>query len=331
MQERSKDGSRRRVTREDVARLAQVSVPVVSYVLNNGPKNVSPRTRERVLDAVNRLGYQPNAAARALRRGRSDLLGFIVPSIANPLFAAFALEVEQAAAVRGATVITMSARAGEVRTALERLSSHQVDAVLIATGLHTTDVAAVVQSDANAVLLNQPSSVPGIPTFSVDLHGGVRAAVNHLLDVGHETVAYLGPSDGDPRRYAGWADALAARGAAPGPHIPSPFSRSGGYDAAATFLDLAERPTALFASSDQIAIGVLLRLYEAGIRVPDDVAVASFDDSPDARFTSPPLTAVHQPLREMAEDALALILDGTGPKERQYDAELIIRASTVPR
>lgn len=321
---------RRRVTREDVARLAQVSVPVVSYVLNNGPKNVSPATRERVLDAVSRLGYQPNAAARALRRGRSDLLGFVVPSIANPLFAAFALEVEQAAAERGATVITLSARAGEVSVALERLASHQVDAVLIATGLHSADVAAVERSGIDTVLLNQPSSVPGIPTFSIDLHGGVRSAVAHLLDLGHVHVAYLGPSDGDPRRYTGWVDALAARGIEPGPHVSTEFSRTSGHDAARRLLELPDRPTAVFASSDQIAIGALLAFHEAGLRVPHDMAVASFDDSPDARFTWPPLTAVHQPLGEMARDALDLIFHAQGPRERMYQARLVVRASTDP-
>lgn len=329
MQDRRDDGALRRVTREDVARLAQVSVPVVSYVLNNGPKNVSPATRQRVLDAVERLGYRPNAAARALRRGRSDLLGFIVPSIANPLFAAFALEIERAAAARGATVITLSARAGEVKVALERLSTHQVDAVLVATGLHSVDVAAVESVGIRAVLLNQPTSVPGIPTFAIDLHGGTRAAVTHLMDLGHRDIAYLGPSDGDPRRYTGWLDALTARGLEPGAHISTAFSRTSGYEAVPRLLALSPRPTAVFASSDQIAIGALLGLHEAGIRVPDDIAVASFDDSPDARFAWPPLTAVHQPLQEMAEDALSLILSGQDEADRLYEAQLVVRASTV--
>ncbi|OJU42160.1 MAG: hypothetical protein BGN97_10285 [Microbacterium sp. 69-10] len=329
MVEQKTEGARRRVTREDVARLAQVSVPVVSYVLNDGPKNVSPATRDRVLDAVDRLGYKPNAAARALRRGRSDLLGFIVPSIANPLFASFALEVERAAAARKATVITVSARAGQVGVALERLASHQVDAVLVATGLHSADVAAVERSGLKAVLLNQPSSVPGMPTFSIDLYGGVRAAVTHLIDRGHARIAYLGPADGDPRRYSGWADAMTSRDLTLGPHIPADFSRASGREAIDQLLELPERPTAIFASSDQIAIGALLGLHRAGIHVPNEIAVASFDDSPDAQFTWPPLTAVHQPLREMADDALELIVSGTGPTERMYDAQLVVRESTI--
>jgi LacI family transcriptional regulator len=94
-------------------------------------------------------------------------------------------------------------------------------------------------------------------------------------------------------------------------------------------LESSHRPTAVFASSDQIAIGALLRLHEAGIHVPSEIAVASFDDSPDARFTWPPLTAVHQPLKEMAEDALILIMTGEGPRERMYEARLVVRESTV--
>lgn len=327
--ERTAANARKRITREDVARLARVSLPVVSYVLNDGPKNVSPHTRERVLDAVARLGYQPNAAARALRRGRTDLLGFVVPTIANPLFAAFAFEVARAASAHGATVITLSARAGGVHVALDRLATHQVDGVLIATGMHASDIAALERSGLNAVLLNQPSAVPGIPTFGVDLYGGARAAVSHLVAQGHTSVAYLGPADGDPRRREGWLDALTSHGLEPGAHVPVEFTRAAGYAAIAELLERAPKTTAIFASSDQIAIGALLALHERGVRVPDDVAVASFDDSPDAQYTWPPLTAVHQPLRAMADDALALILKNEGDRDRVYEGRLVVRASTV--
>jgi LacI family transcriptional regulator len=301
---------------------------VVSYVLNDGPKFVSPATRERVLAAVEQLGYQPNAAARALRRGRSDLFGFIVPSIANPLFATFASEVERAANERGATVITVSAKAGGVQVALDRLAAHQVDGVLIATPMHAKDIAALERSRIESVLLNQPTAVPGVPTFGVDLYGGARTAVGHLLDEGRRVIAYLGPADGDPRRRQGWLDAHTARGLDPGPHIPSAYSREAGHAAVDALLGSSPRVDAVFASSDQIALGVLLGLHERGISVPASMAIASFDDSPDARYAWPPLTAVKQPLARMADDALRLLIDREGVDERVYDGELIVRAST---
>lgn len=319
---------RKRVTREDVARLAGVSVPVVTYTLNGGPKNVSPATRARVMDAVERLGYRPNAAARALRRGRSELLGFIVPSVANPLFAAFARTVEIAAAARDVTVIVLSASPGEVHVAIERLAAHQVDGILIATPMHTADIAALEHSGLTAVLLGQQSAIDGIPTFGVDLYGGARAAVEHLVERGHSAIAYFGPADPESRRLQGWRDALSAHGHATGPVIDADFSREAGYAAVLTLLREHPHTTAVFASSDQIAIGAVLALHENGIALPEDMAIVSFDDSPDAEYSWPPLTAVRQPIETMAAAAVERLLGAEGPEHVRFPVQLIARAST---
>lgn len=320
---------RKRVTRVDVARLAGVSLPVVSYALNGGPKNVSAATRARVLDAVDRLGYRPNAAARALRRGRSELLGFVVPNVANPLFATFAREVELAAAARGVTVIVLSAPAGEVHVAIDRLAAHQVDGILVATRMQASDIAALERAALPAVLLNQPAAIAGIPTFGVDLYGGARAAVEHLVERGHARIAYLGPDDADSRRLQGWRDVLTAHGLASGPVIDTEFSRSGGFAAAARLLASYPDVTALFASSDQIAVGAVLALHQHGVTIPAQMAIVSFDDSPDAEYAWPPLTAVRQPTDRMAAAAVARLLDADGPEHVRFPVELIVRASTT--
>lgn len=318
----------RRVTRADVARLAGVSAPVVTFVLNGGPKKVSDKTRERVLDAVSQLGYQPDAAARALRRGRSDLIGIIVPSIANPLFASLAHEVEEVASARGLTPMIVSAATNEVGLAVDKLAAHRVDGVLIATPMAAADIAALERSRLSAVLVNQSGAVPGTTTFGVDQYGGARIAVEHLIEQGHEGIAYLGPESGDVRRRSGWADALRSRGLPPGPSIVTTFSRESGYDSGQALLDAHPDVTAAFATSDQIALGALLAFHEAGRSVPGDIALVSFDDSPDAQFAWPPITAVHQPLRRMARDAVERLLAGPTDEHREYEVGLQVRAST---
>lgn len=321
----------RRVTREDVARLAGVSVPVVTYALNGGPKNVSAATREKVVAAVAQLGYRPNAAARALRRGRSELLGIIVPNLANPLFAALAHEVEIAAGARGITLIVLSAPPGEIAAGLDRLAARQVDGVLVATPLRSTDIAAIELTGIRTVLLNQPAAIDGISTIGVDLYGGARLAVDHLVERGHTRIAYLGPATGDQRRHEGWSDAMGAAGLDTSQVLDSPFTRDGGYACGLQVLALDPRPTAVFASSDQIALGALRAFHEAGVRVPEDIAIVSFDDSPDALYSWPPLTSVRQPVSMMADEAVARLLDEGPTFEQhfhQFPVELAVRASS---
>ncbi|MGP9693338.1 LacI family DNA-binding transcriptional regulator [Brachybacterium sp. AOP25-B2-12] len=324
--------ARRRVTRQDVARLAGVSVPVVTYALNGGPKNVSPATRDKVLAAVDQLGYRPNAAARALRRGRSELLGIIVPNLANPLFAALAHEVEVAAGSRGVTLIVLSASPGEVAAGLERLAARQVDGVLVATPVRSGDIAAIEVTGLPTVLINQPGAIEGIPAIGVDQYGGARLAVDHLVAQGHRDIAYLGPASGDQRRHEGWRDAMGAAGLAPVRVVETPFTREGGYLAGRTVLASTPRPSAVFASSDQIALGALRAFHEAAIDVPGDIAVASFDDSPDAAYAWPPLSSVSQPIGRMAREAVGRLLDGVpadGTPFQQFPVELVVRRSSV--
>jgi LacI family transcriptional regulator len=150
--------------------------------------------------------------------------------------------------------------------------------------------------------------------------------VEHLIEHGHRVIGLVIGGAGHPERELGWRDALAAAGLPEGPIARAKFSREGGYRAAQTLLP--DKPTAIFASSDLQAIGVLRALHEAGLRVPEDVAVAAFDGTPETEYTWPPLTVVRQPLEEMARAAVSRLIDGEQAAEaRTFPTELILRRS----
>lgn len=311
----------RQVTRADVARRAEVSTAVVSYVLN-GTKKISEPTRARVLAAVAELGYRPNAAARALKLGTTSQLGLVVPGVLNRFFAELTDHAEQAAAARGLALMVTSARDG-LASAVGHLVARQVDGVLVATSARAADLAPLVSAGIPVAVLN--GMVDGVTCVGVDRYQGGRLAVEHLLGHGHRRVAFVGP-DKPGRRYRAWVDSLADAGFGAGPVVASDFTREGGYRAGQALAALPERPSAAFISSDEQAIGVLLALHEAGVRVPDDVAIVSFDGSQESAYAWPPLTTAAQPSAEMVRIAVERLLDrGTGDVE--LPATLLIRRS----
>ena len=319
-------------TRDDVARLAGVSAAVVSYVVN-GSKRVSPPTEQRVREAIAMLGYQPNRAARALRLGSSETLGMVVPDFTNPFFASLAHAVEQAAAERGYDLLLTNSDGSEdlERRHLEQFATRRVDGVLVCSSIAKPDIRGLGQADIPAVLLNQYAETPGTDSVSVDLRGGARLAVEHLAEHGHQTIGIvIGTTTDytvDPREM-GWQETISRLGLTAGPVLRHPFNRPGGYDAGRELLASDERPTAMFVSSDRQAIGLLKAMHEAGVRVPDDLAVVGFDGSEDAMFSWPALTSVTQPVTEMARAAVEMLLDAS-PEKRHgvFTPTLVRRAS----
>lgn len=314
----------RRVTRADVAALAGVSTAVVSYTLNDGAKKVSDGTRAKVLAAVAALGYRPNAAARALKLGSSAQLGLVVPGVLNRFFAELTDHVEEAAAAHGLALLVTSARDG-LRPPLGRLAARQVDGVLIAGGADPEDLTGLREDGIPVVLLGRTEPVEGSAGVGIDLYGGARCAVEHLRGHGHTRVGFVGPTHGpDGRRHA-WLDTL-ADGTAAADVVDSDFTRAGGYAAGRVLAARSDRPSAVFVTSDDQAIGVLLALHEAGLRVPEDVAIVSFDGSQEAAYCWPPLTTVAQPLARMAQIAVDRALD----RKLEYvelPTELVVRRS----
>lgn len=322
----------RQATRADVALRSGVSAAVVSYVLNDGPRPVAPQTRDRVLQAVRDLGYRPNAMARALRRGRMDAVGLVVPDIGNPYFAEFAREVTTRAADRQHAVLLSDASNDPEREHqhVQSLIQRQVDGILLISLRPHEQIAALREEATPIVIVDQVDESDPTRSVVIDNDGGARTAVQHLLDHGHRRVAFIGGPAGMPgadARRSGWREALG------GPEDSSlvyeaPFSRRGGHAAARSLLAGPDRPTAVFVSSDVQAIGALSACSELGVRVPEDLAVISFDGTEESEFASPPLTVMRQPIGEIAEAALRSLLDGDElPPHTTIASELVVRRS----
>jgi DNA-binding LacI/PurR family transcriptional regulator len=324
----------------DVGRLAGVSHQTVSRVINGSP-HVRPDTRERVLAAMEQLGYRPNFMARALATGRTNTLGVV--SFDTTLYgpASTLFGIERAAHEAGYFIIVASLTAldrASVQEAVERLRRQSVDGLLIIAP----------QQDAADALLHAPPDIPLIaveagpgdatPLVAVDQYAGAATATRHLLELGHETVWHIcGPTDWveSVERSRGWREALEAAGAQPPPPLEGDWSPSTGY-VLGRRLSADRKVTAIFVANDQMALGVLRALHEAGREVPEDVSVVGFDDIPEAPYFTPPLTTIRQDFIEMGRRSLGLIvslIEGVEPTPAgdRIEPELIVRASTAPR
>jgi len=324
----------RAVTRADVARYAGVSTSVVSYVVHDGPRPVAAETAARVRDAIRVLGYRPNASAQALRTGSSKMLGLIVPELDNPLWSEVAIAVEQAAADRGYDVL-ISSSDGDValeRDRMRSLSARQVDGLIVTSIMTRPDLSTVVDPGLPMVLLNTFFEVPEFASTGVDARRGAFDGTAHLAGHGYSSIGLVighAGSDTDLREQ-GWQDALREHGVQDGPIVRTEFSRAGGYTAGLRMFGSANRPRAVFVSSDMQAVGVLRALYELGLSAPTDVAIVSFDGTAEADFTNPQLTAVRQPIDAMAAGAVDRVLGRVAGEQWHRDlvpAELVLGAS----
>ncbi|GAA3209858.1 LacI family DNA-binding transcriptional regulator [Dactylosporangium siamense] len=304
------------VRRMDVARLAGTSPAVVSYVLNNGPRPVSTETRAKVLAAIEQLGYRPNGIARSLRMSRTMTLGLVVPDNANPYFAELARAVEEESFAQGYTLLIGNAAESDdrqtsyVRTFLAR----QVDGLFIVPAHGPAGFLPELQrSQTPWVSLDRQVPGAAAPGVLVDNRGGAYAATRHLIGHGRGRVACIGgPEDVLPAhdRVSGWRDALDEEGVSRRDMsvVHSEFGRRAGYRAARELLARPDRPDAVFVASDEQAVGVLRAIGEAGLRCPDDVAVASFDGIPGAAYSTPALTTMAQPFAAIGRAAMTHLL-----------------------
>ncbi|MEU9103898.1 LacI family DNA-binding transcriptional regulator [Streptomyces xanthophaeus] len=297
----------------DVARVAGVSHQTVSRVLNGAP-HVRPGTRERVLAAIRELDYRPNVAARALVTRRSQTLGVV--SFGSALYGPASMldSIEQAARSAGYFVSVASIRSLDTRAvqeAVERLRDQGVEGIVVIAP-QTTAVSAVSRlSTAVPVVAVGSGSGTRVPTVSVDNEAGARAVTRHLLDLGHTTVHHIAGPPGwleTTTRQAGWRRALQEAGAPVPEAHPGDWSARAGYEAG---LRIAGDPTvtAVFCANDQLALGLLRALHEAGRAIPGDISVVGFDDISEAAYFAPPLTTVRQDFGELGRRALELLVE----------------------
>ena len=297
----------------DVAKLANVSYQTVSRVLNEHP-NVRDSTRARVLAAIEQLGYLPNNAARSLVTGRSKTLGVLALDVADWSGLTTLYGIERAARAAGYYVSVASLDAVDrtaVREAVARLTEQSVAGLLAIAPIDTAnDALTALPSDLPAVAIEgDPESQ--IATVTVDQVTGARAATEHLLELGHETVFHLaGPLDWmqTQARIEGWKAALSDAGAELTMPLNGDWSAQSGYETGRMLARMSEL-TAVFVANDQMALGLLLALRERGLSVPDDISVVGFDDVPEAAFYQPPLTTVRQDFQEVGRQGLSMLLE----------------------
>ncbi len=320
----------------DVARLAGVSHQTVSRVLHDSP-HVRGATRERVLAAIRKLDYRPNSMAQALVTGRSKTLGVV--SFDTTLYgpASTLLGIERAAHDAGYAVSVSSLRSlnrANVLAAIQQLRHQGVDGVaVIAPRRAGVDALRHLKSDF-AVVAVEAGADASIPVATVDQIAGAVAATRHLLNLGHTTVWHLaGPIDWKDadERIDGWKSVLESAGAPVPELFRGDWTPRSGYELGEQILQIPEL-TAVFVANDQMALGLLRRLHEAGREVPRDLSVVGFDDIPEAAYFTPPLTTVRQDFAELGRRCLHTLLcriEGeTKPTRVVVDPTLVVRDST---
>ncbi len=323
---------------EDVAREAGVSGQTVSRVVN-ARGYVGAATRERVEEAMQRLGYRPNSAARALRSGRFRTIGVVMFSFSSygNQRTLDAIAVRAAGLGYALTLIPVESDARDtVAGAFRRLEEHAVDGIIIVIEAHQLDEADVEIPQGVPVVFVDSNRGAEHPFVDTDQAQGARLATEHLLDLGHETVWHVtGParSYSAERRREAWQQTLEARGLRVPEPLQGDWSARSGYEAGLRLRELDE-VTAVFAANDQMAIGVLRAFREAGRDVPGEVSIVGFDGLPDAAQLWPPLTTVQQhPERvgALAVDVLVAELDeGERLETPLVGTELVVRGSTAP-
>lgn len=321
----------------DVARVAGVSSQTVSRVSNGFP-GVNEETRERVLAAMKELGYRPNSAARALKRGDFHTIGVITFTLSTTGNMRTLEAIATSAAQEGYAVTLLPVAVptqDEVRGAFSRLGELAVDAVIVIMEVHLLDSARLSLPPHVKVVVADSDAGDRYAVVDTDQAGGTRDAVRHLLDLGHRTVWHLaGPSDSyaAQRRTDAWRTALEAAGRAVPPLVRGNWSAESGYRAG---LRLAEQTdcTAVFAANDQMALGLLRALAERGRKVPQDVSVIGFDDIPDSGSFQPPLTTVHQDFADVGRRCVQSALRQVRENEVEQGTtlvptQLVVREST---
>lgn len=333
--------ARTNVTIKDVAREASVSVATVSRALN-GHENVAEGVRKHVTEIANRLRYQPHAAARSLSSRRTQTIGVVLPDLYGEFFSELIRGIDAVARARRQHLLVSSYHGHpEEQGEALRAMRGRVDGLLVLSpyadrpGFLTDNLPTALP----AVLINTHLPDATYPVLSIDNFGGASAMVKHLAEAGHKRVAFIcGPEDNfdASERLRGYRTALAQHLPDAQPiELPGDFDESSGYEAGKRILASKQRPDAVFAANDMMALGCLYAFNEAGVKVPADIALAGFDDIPLARFVHPTLTTMRVSIAELGGLALTRLLQSIESDESQPSAlqtlvpELIVRESSI--
>jgi len=330
-----------RVTIRDVAREAGVSISTVSRVLNN-TCYVEESKRERVKKAAKKLGYTADPAARSLLKQQTGGIGVIVPSVSGEYFSEFLTGIDRLTQDSGHYLLISSSHRSteEFEVALTTMYRRVDGLIVMAPDQIGFDPNHRVLRSMPVVYVNSPIDSPASDAIRLNNFDGFYNITSHLIDMGHRRLAMITgpPTAVDAKeRLMGYRKALTDAGLATEPilEVEGNFTRESGYQAVSTILASRKRPTAIAAANDLSAMGALSALHEAGIRVPEDMAITGFDDDPSARYTTPPLSTVRVHTREMGRMAIQYLLartrkmaDGEG-RRMEMPMELVLRASSL--
>lgn len=302
------------VTIFDVAREANVSMATVSRVVNGNP-NVKPSTRKKVLEAIERLGYRPNAVARGLASKKTTTVGVIIPDISNIFFAELARGIEDIATMYKYNIILSNSDQNKEKELhlLNTMLAKQVDGILFMGGNITEEHVSEFQKSPVPIVLAatiEPNNA--IPSVNIDYEQAAFEAVAYLLEKGNKRVAYVTGPTNDPinqKKLAGYRRALETHGLTYEEElvIEGDNSYDSGIEAYEKIAELAEKPTAVFAGTDEMALGVIHSAQDHGVRIPDQLEVIGFDNTRLATMVRPRLTTVMQPMYDIGAVAMRLL------------------------
>jgi DNA-binding LacI/PurR family transcriptional regulator len=327
----------------EVAERARVSTATVSRVIN-GTARVSPETAERVREAISTLNFYPDISARTLGSGRSGLYGLIISDITNPYFPELVKAFEDIAVEHGQDILIANTDYDPRRmeACVIRMLQRKVDGVAIMTSeMEDRLIAKFSHRQIPTIFMDTPKGMKGLNSVRVDYEAGVEQATKHLFAFGHRRIAFIsGPlklSSAQLRAQA-FTESLRQHGLTGEPHLVQEGDHrvEGGHAAMQRILTSGVRPTAVMASNDLTAIGAMLAIHEAGLRIPEDISVIGFDDIELSAYTQPALTTLHVSRRELAATAFrSLFRDGNSPAamsasklEHVIQPRLIVRQST---
>ena len=329
---------------QDVAKLADVSTATVSRALAN-PERVSPEARARVLEAIAKTGYVPNPAARSLRSQKTYMVLVVLPDLSNTFFSKILRGIEERLFEAGYGMIISDLDGSPEKEAhfAAFTAAGRVDGAILLNGhlFGQTREGEGTPAKTGIPLVALCEAIPSadIPQIEIDNRAAASRMTQHLASLGHRSIAYVsGPANNilERERYLGYQEGLKAAGLPfdPALVLPGDYTIESGVTAGQDLVARSTRPTAVFCTSDEMAIGLMRTLLSAGLKVPEDISVAGFDDIEFAAVTEPALTTIHQPRRDLGQAAASVLIDllqgRPSPRRIRLETELVLRDSVAP-
>lgn len=330
----------------DVARASGVSLATVSNVINNGARPVKPETRQRILDAIEKLDYHPSAVARGLARQKTHSIGILFGVVESSAIVinAYSAAILQAALAEasdaGYNVTHLTTPWRGAAASLRAFRDGRTDGLLVVAPPSDSDLLPALASlGVPLVAVSAPIGLAPVPSVDVDDDHGTRLAMEHLLSLGHRRIAHICGPENLPSavvRREGYLRAMRGAGLPIREEyiVPGAYRPEEGYVGTRSLMTLDEPPSAIFAANDEIAFGVLEAARELGISIPGRLSLIGVDDRPVSAMLTPPLTTIHQPFEAIGRHAARMLVDaiegaGHPPGEARFAPTLVVRGSTT--